>query len=162
MNKQEIEQTIANVEQQLASLKAELLKQAAPEPLKKWERKGCIVLCEDGSIMDYAGTGLGPLIGEELQGRTYQTLESAKSVKPYDAFYGLLCGLACDLNPSGRLGGKWGVYWNGYHAKWYNDPDSINSTWLPNQLFASYDVAEQAVYILNRDGIKPPHVGGAK
>jgi hypothetical protein len=158
MNKQDIEQTIANVEQQLASLKAELLKQATPEPQKKWKRKGSIVLCEDGTIMDYAGTGVGPLIGEELQGRTYQTLESAKSVRPYDAFYGLLCGLACELNPSGKIGCKAKVWFDGDY--WVPVGD-FTSSWDTAMLFDNDKTALEAAAILNRDGIKPPQAGGA-
>ncbi len=159
MNKQDIEQTIANVEQQLASLKAELLKQATPEPPNKWERTGDWILWASGGIekIHVVNDGLASAVN---QGRTYQTKGAAESVKPYDAFYGLLCGLACELNPSGKVGGYWFVYWAKNRAGWVHD--CVEGVCTIDQFFETTGAAEQAAQILNRDGIKPPQVGGSK
>ncbi len=127
------------------------------QPPKKWKRKGDWILWASGDF-DKIHAYHDFFSREVNQGRTYQTQEAAESVKPYDAFYGLLCGLACELNPSGKVGGANKVEFS--YDMWR--PSITEGFFATDHLFETYEAAEKAAKILNCDGIKPPQVGGVK
>ena len=141
---------IAALRAQLADFSAKLdALQAQSDKAEKWEPKGgewyvhlegTVTKCE--SFPDARAFGV-----------EHPTEEAAKSALPYMRFHNRLLCLAAELNPSGKVGGKWfvgpslsdgGFTWNESGAAGFNCL----------AVFETQAVAKRAADILNRDGWK--------
>jgi len=140
--------TKAQIKQRRAALVAELtaLNNLTPQE-ERWEPKGgplTIFLNEErpvetDSCQDYAQAGL-----------EYKTIEAAQKALALGRFYMRLVALATQLNPSVVAGGP-------YHVVFANDTSRWEYGLAANyrhgfNLFQTYDAAEEAAEILNRDG----------
>lgn len=81
-------------------------------------------------------------------GVEFETRESAHHTEPFFRFYHRLCQLAIELNPSGKVGGRFGVYYHEDDKVWmthfYNNP-TLES------VFETREAVKKAAYILNHD-----------
>lgn len=153
MNKQEIEQTIANVEQQLASLKAELLKSSAHE---KWNPGGEWIITAEGTVFDRYTDN------ERVRDfcSYFPTKDAAESALASRRLFNRMQCLAAELNPSGKVGGKYHLLWICEKQLWYADYWEYH--WCSECLFETCDAAQSAAEIFNRDGVRPPPVEAEK
>lgn len=87
-------------------------------------------------------------------GAEYPTEESAKAALDRIVFFQRMCALATELNPSGKVCGRWFVYWDPSHSKWAGSVSALsNSTYA---LFETEEAAQRACIILNRDKWEVP------
>ena len=152
-NQEEMEAARADLEAAQANLAAVQKRLEDMSKPKKWEPKG------GDWYVDYEGyPSYAPHTEtERIVGSEYPTYEGAASAAPFITFYKRLCCLAQELNPSGKVGGNYGVFnpcdsplepceWR-VASGWKNDPLGLFETML---------AAKQAAFILNRDGWELP------
>lgn len=137
---------LASAQERLAKLEAQAKEEAA-KAAAPWEPKGGDwYLRHDGSVFR------GILLPEEIQaGTCYPTREAAESALPYVTFFKRLCCLAAELNPSGKVGGAFGLLAgpNGWGIEHFNSRHI-------HYLFETDEAAQEAAIILTRDGWKVP------
>lgn len=150
-----IDLEIAQVRKDLEAATARLktLEEQARQPavVPKWEPKG-------GSFFVNAESNvLGPVAASDSDklrsyGRDYPTREAAESVAPYFLFYQRLCALAQELNPSGKVGGRYYVFM--HRGKWSS---ASTGAQMVDSLFETEGAVDKAAEIMNRDGWKLPN-----
>ena len=128
----------------------EKLEQAKKEQ-EPWEPKpGQFIMRVDGDI---STSDYGHFVDSVPFGMVFQTRESARHTEPFFRFYHRLCQLAIELNPSGKVGGRFGVYYHEDDKVWmthfYNNP-TLES------VFETREAVKKAAYILNHDGWRLP------
>lgn len=150
-NQEEMNAARADLEAAQANLAAAQKRLEDMSKPKKWEPKGgnyCVNLF--GQVQHYILDNMSePLIAGSL----YPTLEGARSAALFITFYKRLCCLAQELNPSGKVGGDYGVYRSPRNGEGW-----VYSRWWTNDslgLFETPCAAEDACEIMNRDGWKP-------
>ncbi len=146
-----LQSDIAAVRQQIEAATAKLreLEKKAAEPPAPWQPKGGeYVVGLDGDVFAVPTI----LSVHTMAGSRYPTPDAARSAVPYVTFFKRMCCLAQELNPSGKVGGVFNICcgirgWFTYGNSGMKDQ---------NNLFETYESAEKAAAILNRDGVKPP------
>ena len=81
-----------------------------------------------------------------LPGLQFQTEAEAKAALKAYRFYMRLYKLACEVNPSGKVGGNWYVYWNS--VWWCYRPCRGE---LICNVFETVEAVQKACEIMNRD-----------
>lgn len=147
---EEAKRLLSDAQAQLDALQ----KAAAVEAPKPWEPKGGeYYLHPDGTVQDC------PISHPSFvrAGAEYPTKEAAESAAPYVTFFKRLCCLAAELNPSGKVGGRFYVIQGRYGKgepwearKWIGDPRDIYC------VFETLGAAKKAAEIMRRDGWKVP------
>jgi hypothetical protein len=128
----------------------ELRALTAPAPEKPWEPKGGKYYLHPSGVVHVAPSRrIDCLAGSE-----YPTREAAESAAPYVTFFKRLCCLAAELNPSGKVGGIYGLR-SSVLGNWtshinYGEDRSVLC------LFETRDAVEKAAQIMLRDGWKVP------
>jgi hypothetical protein len=154
MNKTELEQSmkarIDELESNIAVLKKEMAALQEVEKPAKWELKGGkFCLGSDGYIREICETA-----PHREAGALFPSREVAESARDARIFFQRLQCLAAELNPSGKVGGKYEIYWSALNNRWkygyYHCPSTAGC------MFETSQAAEKACEILNRDGVKPP------
>lgn len=150
----EIANIRAQLEQQtkkLAELEAKL--QATYEKAKPWSPKhGAYNVVYSGAI--WSDTRL---LGADMirQGRTFASEAAAQRASTFFTFYQRLVNLAAELNPSGIPGGDFRVVADKDHKfKPLNNGGTAHSSKFQNSpiaLFETYEAAQKAAEIMNRD-----------
>jgi hypothetical protein len=159
MNKTELKQSmkarIDELESNIAVLKKEMAALQEVEKPEKWEPKGGpFTLYSDGSIIPSTGS----TYSERILGLEFLTREAAESARDARIFFQRLQCLAAELNPSGKVGGDWGIRYDSQHGDdlpWYSFAIRSRIETL-DAMFETIDAAENATEIFNRDGVKPP------
>lgn len=161
-----LQQRLANAEHELAQVRQKLAEisarppQPAPvdnSPAGKASRLPLPYVPGEGQFYFKSGfLGVGFAFSTEEYrkvGLEYTTQEAAEASLVRLRQYALLLHLAADLNPSGKAGGKFAVYW---------DTDRVVASWVGacgypgvDNLFETEGAAAEAAKILNRDGVKP-------
>lgn len=142
-NIEEVRAQINEARARLANAEAEFAKmEAKPE---KWEPNGGEYYLDCwGRIAESKTSTASRIAGSE-----YPTREAAESALPYVTFYKRLCCLAQELNPSGKVGGKFATFsdrhWHSIEV--YNCIDAV---------FETEEAADRAAEIMNRDNWKLP------
>lgn len=148
-NQEEMNAAKADLEAAQAKLAAAQKRLEEMSKPKKWHPKGGdYYVSSRGQVDGY----LCPHPSVRLTGSLYPTYEAAKSAAPYITSYKRLCCLAQELNPSGLVGGDYGVYLAPYNGEGW-----VSSRWWTNDnlgLFETAAAAEDACRIMNRDGWK--------
>lgn len=162
-----LQQRLANAEHELAQARQKLAEIAArpPQPAPvdnspagKASRLSVPYVPTEGQFYfkaGFSGVGFAFSTGEYRKaGLEYPTKEAAEASLARLRQYALLLHLAADLNPSGKAGGEFAVYWN--------DEDPSGPRWAGGSCFPGVDTvfeteqaAAEAAKILNRDGVKP-------
>lgn len=146
---QALEAARIKLDQVSAELRA-LEARAAEEARSPWEPKG-------GRFYLFTPCEEGPQVGDgtsddaaRLHGREYPTREAAESAFPYVSFFARLCCLAAELNPSGKVGGCYRLF---YYLSdgWQKSVELSASDRDPWDLFETEDAALKACEIMNRD-----------
>ena len=139
----------AKLEQAQNELRA-LEARAKQEAETPWEPKGGeYILTPYASVA--TTSGINSVKGAcRTDGSLYPTREAAESALPYVTFFKRLCCLAQELNPSGKVGGKYYVSRNPGEKMWHR------RTWAGSTnhvigLFETEDAADRAADIMNRD-----------
>lgn len=142
---EQIRDEVAQAQARLAAAEAKL-RELETKPAK-WEPKGGrYSLMAEGSVWSGAEKR-----NWAKSGSSYPTQEAAESALPYVTFYKRLCCLAQELNPSGKVGGRYAVslgesgYWR-----------SIPVMGCADGLFQDATAAGKAADILNRDNWQLP------
>lgn len=140
---EQIRDEVAQAQARLAAAESKLRELEAKSA--KWEPKG-----GEYFLGIYGGVRQG---GTEEQSRIaggeYPTREAAESALPYVTFYKRLCCLAQELNPSGKVGGKFGVTRDG---RWMG----IQIFGCIDSVFETEGAAERAAEIMTRDNWQLP------
>lgn len=149
-----IQSDIAAARAKLDAVSAELRaleERAKQEATKPWEPKGGMhYLSSNGRVCT---SGVRSEVTWRKAGTEYPTREAAESALPYVTFFKRLCCLAQELNPSGKVGGR---YWlSPYRGVWEA------AHWQNNHrdatcVFETEEAAKRAAEILNRDAWKVP------
>lgn len=158
MNKTELEQSmkarIDELESNIAVLKKEMAALQEVEKPEKWEPNGGkFCLGSDGYIREICETA-----PHREAGALFPTREAAESARDARIFFQRLQCLAAELNPSGKVGGAWGIRYDSQHRDdrpWYAFTMGSRIATL-DAMFETIEASEKAAKILNRDGVKPP------
>lgn len=131
------------------------LKKSQPKH-EKWEPKGGeFSLNQFGRIWDLGHDSEAACAGVE-----FATKEAAESARASRIFFQRLQCLAAELNPSGKVGGSYEVYFNADPNNW------AVSVWFGacavGCMFETHEAAKKAAEVLTRDGVKPPQMEGEK
>jgi hypothetical protein len=155
MNKTELKQSmkarIDELESNIAVLKKEMAELQEVEKPEKWNPKGGhFTLYSDGSIIPSTRS----TYSDRMSGLEFSTHKAAESAHDVRIFFQRMQCLAAELNPSGKVGGNFEVYWykpdNGWSASHYSNSFDMG------YMFETKEAARKACEILNRDGVKPP------
>lgn len=144
---EEAKRLLSDAQAQLDALQ----RSAAVEAPKSWEPKG------GDWFINNAGDVFPGILTEPARraGTEYPTREAADSAAPYVTFFKRLCCLAAELNPSGKVGGRYRIVTDDEGSTWRrNAAGVINRD--PWDLFETSDAAERAAEIATRDGWKVP------
>ena len=148
---EETKQKIEEIERKQRELANELeqLRKDAEKPMP-WEPKhGDWGLHGDGSV-EY-----GLIDAFRLHGSEFDTEEAAKRASKIYRFYHRLCKLAEELNPSGKIGGMFSVYYSITDDKW-KPCGASKLTKSIDCLFETLESSKEACEILNRDNWQLP------
>lgn len=142
---EETKQKIEEIERKQRELANELeqLRKDAEKPMP-WEPKhGDWGLHGDGSV-EY-----GLIDAFRLHGSEFDTEEAAKRASKIYRFYHRLCKLAEELNTSGKIGGKYIVFYDSYYGfRSFSVRDGYTDSCC---LFENALSAQKACNIMNRD-----------
>lgn len=139
---------LRNLAQKLIAKAVEMEK----KPVEKWEPKGGFRMLGDGFIDQ------SDAINYIDFGSVFPTREAAKSVLASRRLFNRMQCLATELNPSGKVGGAYEVYFSFGRDTW--DFMASVATYSLSAMFENEMSARAARDILNRDGAKPPHLEG--
>ncbi len=148
-----LQSDIAAVRQQIEAATAKLreLEQKAAQPPAPWQPKGGPFWI-DASSNVHTDSFLPSHATCVIAGSSFPTQAAAESAATYITFFRRMCCLAQELNPSGKVGGNYCIYWS--FAGWAAAGSSGFAG--AEYVFESFAVARKAVEVFNRDNIKPP------
>ena len=138
---------LEQAQNELRALEARAKQEATAQT--RWEPKGgAFYLHTDGCVQECRNNTDS---SSRLDGTDYPTREAAESALPYVTFFKRLCCLAQELNPSGKVGGRYYVSRNANVPQWHTRTwgGSINHV---IGLFETEDAADHAAAIMTRDG----------
>jgi hypothetical protein len=117
-----------------------------------WEPPlGPFFLYSDGSV----GSGYPTCDERRQHGTCFKTYKAGEDASKAHRFFNRLIQLAMHVNPSGKAGGRYIVWYDIYAEKWNRSEWSLISAC--GRLFENRESAEEACRIMNRDGWKLPY-----